>query len=104
MMPPPQMSPEAFRELAGLVQGVIVCSMFVLVAYSPIARAIGNRILHGKLPPGGARDDDQRVDQISGEVAAMRHNLNEALERIDFAERMLAQSRERQQLGGGKDE
>ena len=101
MMPPPEMSPEVFRQLAGLVQGVIVCSMFVLVAYSPVARAIGNRILHGKLPPAGSRDDEQRVDHISEEVAAMRHNLNEALERIDFAERLLAQTRERQQLGGG---
>jgi hypothetical protein len=99
----PGMDPASFNTLAGLVQGVIVCSMFVLVAYSPIARAIGNRILHGKLPPADAHDD-ARVDQISGEVAAMRHNLNEALERIDFAERMLAQSRERQQLGGGKDD
>jgi hypothetical protein len=38
------------------------------------------------------------MDQLSGEVAAMRHQLDEAQERIDFAERMLAQVRERGQL------
>jgi hypothetical protein len=91
-------NPEEFRTLAGLVQGVIVCSMFVLVAYSPIAKALGNRILHGKLPHPGAAQDEGRMDQLSGEVAAMRHQLDEAQERIDFAERMLAQVRERGQL------
>lgn len=98
------MNPEEFRTLAGLVQGVIVCSMFVLVAYSPIARALGKRILHGKLPAAGAlQGDEGRLDQLSDEVAAMRHHLDETQERLDFAERMLAQVRERGQLPPGKE-
>lgn len=97
------MNPEEFRTLVGLIQGVVVCSMFVLVAYSPLARAIGNRILHGKLPHPGSQADDGRMDQLSGEVAAMRHQLEETQERVDFAERMLAQVRERGQLAPGKE-
>jgi len=74
-----------------------------VIAYSPIARAIGNRILHGKLPPPGAPQDTGRVDDLLGEVAALRQALYEQQERLDFTERMLAQARERGALNAPKD-
>ena len=98
------MNPEEFNRLVGIVQGLIVASTIVLVAYSPIARALGNRILHGKLPHPGAGFEEARVDQLSGEMAALRQQLEEAQERLDFTERVIAQSRDKPQLGAGRDD
>lgn len=74
-----------------------------VVAYSPIARAIGNRILHGKVPPQGMVQDTGRMDDLSGEVAAMRQALYEQQERLDFTERMLAQARDKGLLNAPKE-
>jgi hypothetical protein len=88
-------------QIENLLEGLLVAATIVFIAYSPIARAIANRILHGRLPPPGAPPlDDPRMDQISGEVQVMRRHLDETLERLDFAERMLAQSREKNALPG----
>jgi hypothetical protein len=73
-----------------------------IVAYSPIARALGQRILHGRLQPSDAQPvDEGRMDQISGEVAALRRHLDETQERVDFTERLLAQAREKAALPPG---
>ena len=87
-----------------VLEGITVAATIILVAYSPIFRALGKRIMHGKIPPEGVpiTIDDPRVDQISGEMAAMRHMIEEQQERLDFAERMLAQARERGALNPGK--
>ena len=90
-------------QIENMVEGLMAAATIVLIFYSPIARAIGQRILHGRLPPPGARADDGRLDELSGEVAALRHHLDEAQERIDFTERMLAQSQGRGALGAPKD-
>jgi hypothetical protein len=84
-----------------VLEGLTVAATLVLVAYSPIFRAIGKRIMHGRIPPDGVplAADDPRVDQLSGEVAALRRELEETHERLDFAERLLAQSREKGALG-----
>lgn len=80
-----------------VLETLIVVAGVVLIAYSPIFRALGNRIMHGKAPAAGTPQvvDDERVDLLSGEVAALRRELDATHERLDFAERMLAQSRER---------
>ena len=89
-----------------MVEAGIVAATIIFVAYSPLFRAFGRRIMHGRTPPEGAKMviDDARVDQLSGEVAALRQHLDETLERLDFAERMLAKSRERNVLGSGRDD
>lgn len=74
-----------------------------VVAYSPIAKAIGNRILHGKVPLPVTRPDEGRVDDLSGEVAALRQAMYEQQERLDFTERMLAQAREKGLLNAPRD-
>jgi hypothetical protein len=83
--------------LREVFETLIVVAGIVLVAYSPIFRALGNRLMHGRTPaPGTAQvADDERVDQLSGEMAALRRELDATHERLDFTERMLAQSRER---------
>jgi len=74
-----------------------------VVAYSPVFRALGSRILHGKIPPPGAHSDQGRVEELSGEVSALRQALYDQQERLDFTERMLAQARDRGALSAPKD-
>ena len=87
-----------------VLETLIVTAGIVLVAYSPIFRAFGKRIMHGKTPPEGVAltVDDARVDQISGEVATLRRHLDETLDRLDFTERMLAQAQAKGALGAPK--
>ena len=89
------------HEVAGLWQGLMALVGVGVVAYSPIARAIGQRILHGKTPaPGTPALDDEQLDRLSGEMAAMRQHLDETLDRLEFTERMLAQGKDA--LPGGR--
>ena len=93
---------EPWRVFETIQMGLLLIGVGVVV-YSPIAKAIAKRILHGKLPsPDSPAIDDGRMDQLSGEVAALRHHLDETQERLDFTERMLAQSRDKQALPGGQ--
>jgi hypothetical protein len=65
-----------------------------LLAMSPIGRAIAERIrAHGAVP--------MQDPELLAEVDALRRDVSELQERVDFAERLLAQSQERQQVGRG---
>jgi len=75
----------------GLVGGV----------YSPIGRAIARRI-SGEVPqvPGG---NTAEIDALNGDVAELRRELDEVQNRLDFAERLLAQVKERGLLNAPKE-
>jgi hypothetical protein len=65
-----------------------------LLAISPIGRAIAERIrAHGAIP--------MQDPELLAEVDALRRDVSELQERVDFTERLLAQSQERQQVGKG---
>jgi hypothetical protein len=65
-----------------------------LLAISPIGKAIAERIrAHGAVP--------MHDPELLAEVDALRRDVSELQERVDFAERLLAQSQERQQVGKG---
>ena len=65
-----------------------------LLAISPIGKAVAERIrAKGAVP--------MQDPEILAEVDALRRDLNELQERVDFTERMLAQNQERQQVGRG---
>jgi hypothetical protein len=50
------------------------------------------RLRQGQPPPALTGDDTQiRLDALEGEVSILRGELSEAQERLDFAERLLAQ-------------
>jgi hypothetical protein len=83
--------------LQALITGVVILG----VAFSPIGKAVAHRIMHGKAPRVLPASDDPRVDELSGDVAALREQLDNTLDRLDFTERMLAQAREKGQLGPG---
>ena len=56
-------------------QAVITGVVILGVAFSPIGRALAHRIMHGKPPKGLPVGDDPRVDDLSGEVMALREQL-----------------------------
>lgn len=86
------------RDVIGyLITGAVILG----VCFSPIAKAVGHRIMHGKEPQVGEGAEDPRVDDLSGDVAALREQLEATQDRLDFTERLLAQTRERGQLGAG---
>ncbi len=96
--------------LIGAVVGLIVGGV-VLYAFfkSDIAAAIAERIRTGMHrrkhwkglgaewidTPGGTGGDEPRVAQLEGQVEQLHSQVAELAERLDFAERLLAQKRER---------
>ena len=69
----------------------------VLILRGPIGKALADR-LAGRvpqvLPPGD--------EALTAEVEELRYRMTDLEERLDFAERMLAQHRQPDQLGSGE--
>jgi len=55
------------------------------------------RVRAGALPDGGLAE----LDAVRGEMDQLRHELAEVQERLDFAERLLAQRHDHERLPGG---
>ncbi|MEP6571367.1 MAG: hypothetical protein ABJD11_01685 [Gemmatimonadota bacterium] len=80
-------------------------SLFIIIVFgggllwklssTPIGQAIADRVRHG---PADTPAPDPAVLE---ELDRLRHDVSELQERVDFAERMLAQKREAGQIGGG---
>jgi hypothetical protein len=86
-----------------VLEGLTFALTVIFVAYSPVMRALGNRIMHGRMPaPGSTPLPDPRVDDVIEDNAILRRQLDEMQERVDFAERMLAQAKDRGLLGAPK--
>jgi hypothetical protein len=62
----------------------------VLLSFSPVGKAIAERIRHGKMPLQAPDPDPALYDELD----RMRAELNELHERVDFTERMLARDSE----------
>ena len=78
-----------------VLTSVVVGATFVAIAYSPLFRAFGNRLMHGRTPAPGMPADDPRVDELAEDNTMLRRQLGEMEERLEFAERLLAQVKER---------
>ena len=67
-----------------------------LLAISPVGRAIANRIQGGGT--AASKDTIKRIETaheaMIEEMDHLRHDMVEVQERLDFAERLLAQTRE----------
>ncbi len=68
--------------------------------FGPMGQAFANRI-NGGASGGGNPLLEQRVDQLTDELEQVRAQLAETHERLDFTERLLAQSRSPEQLPRG---
>jgi len=69
----------------------------ITFSFTPLGRALAKR-LGGQ---AGNPELDERVAQLESDLEAVRHELAESHERIDFTERALAQVREHRQLPHG---
>jgi hypothetical protein len=58
----------------------------VLLAFSPVGKALAERIRHGRVPLPAPEIDEALYD----EVERLRIEVGEIHERLDFAERLLA--------------
>ena len=81
--------------LALLIPVIAVSGLFIfLVGLTPIGRAVAERIRHGPVPPGtGAGQED-----VIAVVQDLRREVAELAERVDFTERIVAQSQVPQRL------
>ena len=98
--PPPLLpfDPNQLIPLIGVVAGLIITGV-VLYAFfkSDIAAAIAERIRVGLHRRKGVdtAGDEPRVIQLEERVELLHGQIAELAERLDFAERLLAQKRER---------
>ena len=65
--------------------------------HAALAVAFGSWAQRLRRAPGGA-DREERLEMLEDDVGEMRRELSEAQERLDFAERLLAQRREARQV------
>jgi hypothetical protein len=61
----------------------------VLMSFSPLGKALAERIRHGKQPLPPVDPDPALYDELD----RVRLELNEIHERLDFAERLLTEGR-----------
>ncbi|HXY18404.1 MAG TPA: hypothetical protein VEH83_00235 [Gemmatimonadales bacterium] len=62
--------------------------------YSPVGRAFARRISgEARAVPGA--DAATEIEALNGDVAELRRELDEVQNRLDFAERLLAQARDK---------
>jgi len=75
----------------------------VVIAAGEFHDADGRRVARWDVAEwsGGPAPSERRVDDLEGRMQALESQLSELAERLDFAERLLAQARERSALPKG---
>jgi hypothetical protein len=75
----------------------------VAIAFSPIGRAIGERIRGRAAGADGLRAEvAEHREAMTEDLQALRQEVSELAERLDFAERLLAKGRDAQRVGPGQ--
>ena len=104
---PPGLDPNfVFNQVVPIVAAVVVI-LVVAVALrgllrTPVGEAIAERIrTWAQRRWGSGGEAPQRVAELEAQVSHLQGQVSELAERIDFAERMLAEQRERK-LGAGQ--
>jgi len=90
------------RQVSPFVAMILVFVGVRWVFRSPVGEALAERIRHRshtRWAPLG--EDPQRVAALEEQVSQLQGQIAELAERLDFAERMLAERRERK-LGAGQ--
>jgi hypothetical protein len=105
--PPPGLDPNLLIDrlipLVGVVTLCVVAAITLRWLFqSPMAQAMAERMrarTRGRFGEGGD-GDSERVAALEHQVASLQGQLAELAERVDFAERMLAERRERKLSAG----
>ena len=97
--PPPPMipfDPNQLIPLIGAIGGMVITGIVLWSFFkSDIARALAERIRGRKRALEPDSEDAHRVTELEQKVEDMQGQLSEMAERLDFAERLLAKTRER---------
>ena len=104
---PPGLDPNyVFNEVAPIIAVVVIVLAGAValraIFRTPVGEAIAERIRQRsarRWGPAGA--DPRRVEALEDQVSHLQGQVSELAERLDFAERMLAEGRERK-LGAGQ--
>ena len=108
-MPPPAGLDPAIMLIDRLTPLVGVLGIALIVALtlrwlfrSPMAQAMAERMRARTRMDAGTTGEieSERVASLEQEVSSLQHQLSELAERVDFAERMLAERRERKLSAG----
>jgi hypothetical protein len=105
---PPGLDPNfVFNELMPLIAIVTLVGVGALalrwIFRTPVGEAIAQRIREGKRPRSGAMEQDAATRaELEARVMALQEHVGELSERLDFAERLLAERRERPLGPGGR--
>jgi Tfp pilus assembly protein PilO len=82
---------------AMVMMTLLVMAAFTIVLW-PLARALGRRLEGRGSADAALRAEVEQLNHRLGEVDAMQSRIAELEERLDFTERLLAQSREPDRL------
>ena len=105
--PPPGLDPNlVFNEVLPIITTVVVIVVGAValrwIFRTPVGEAIAERIrTRAQRRWGASSEDPERVEALEAQVSHLQGQISELAERIDFAERMLAERRERK-LGAGQ--
>jgi len=105
--PPPGLDPNfVFNQVLPVITTVVVIVVGAValrwIFRTPVGEAIAERIRTRAQRRWGAESEDpERVAALEAQVSHLQGQVSELAERIDFAERMLAERRERK-LGAGQ--
>ncbi len=75
--------------------------MLGIVAFSPIGRAIGERLRGKSAPPAQVVPED--LDDLRAQLQTVQEQVNELAERQDFTERMLSKAKDTPAIGPAKE-
>jgi len=107
MPPPPVLDPNyVFGEMMPLIAIVTIIVVGALAARwifrTPVGEAIAERIRHARRGGRHVDEGDERARAVlEGRVNLLQDQVGELAERLDFAERLLAERRERR-VGPGE--
>jgi hypothetical protein len=88
------------NQVMPLIVLIVVFAGIRWVFRSPVGEALAERIRSRVRGRGSAGEDAHRVAGLDEQLSLLQGQVAELAERLDFAERMLAERRERQ-LGAG---
>ncbi|HKW40608.1 MAG TPA: hypothetical protein VJN39_05105 [Gemmatimonadales bacterium] len=100
---PPGFQPSVFSNVVAPTLAIILVMLIGGGVLRGIIRPIGEAIERIRRSGGAPLPDDagRQIGELVDEVRQLRTELNELTERMDFAERLLAKSRESQRIAPG---
>ncbi|HVH68628.1 MAG TPA: hypothetical protein VM716_12240 [Gemmatimonadales bacterium] len=101
---PPGFDPTVFRQVVAPAMAFVVVLLVAGGVIRGIIRPIGEAIERIRRSSGTPPNDEveRQLADVLDEVRQLRTELNELTERMDFAERLLAKSRESQRIAPGQ--